>query len=138
MSAHQELIIAWAAGLFDGEGCVSVHYDRGANRFALQLRLSMTDWLTVRRFRRIVACGTLRRQLRAPPRAPSYTWTVCQAHAVVHALDLLRPHLFAKLVDADLARDFLLTRDAPTRYEIFKRLRARKTKPGNRKKGGLA
>jgi two-component system OmpR family response regulator len=35
--------VAWCAGLFDGEGCISVHFEKQPKKFRLQLRLSMGD-----------------------------------------------------------------------------------------------
>jgi hypothetical protein len=46
--------IAWAAGLFEGEG--SIHFPTGA-RVAVRMELTMTDEDVVRRFHKAVKCG---------------------------------------------------------------------------------
>lgn len=49
--------IAWAAGLFEGEGCFT-HAQRG-KYFSLQCELGMTDEDSVREFHRIVKVGNI-------------------------------------------------------------------------------
>lgn len=46
---------AWAAGLFEGEGCITMTGKLKSPR----LKLQMTDFDIVRRFKRIVKCGNL-------------------------------------------------------------------------------
>jgi hypothetical protein len=53
--------VAWAAGLFEGEGCLtSIH--QGEGRINLVMKLGMTDEDVVRKFARIVGCGNVREQ----------------------------------------------------------------------------
>jgi hypothetical protein len=57
----RETRIAWAAGLFEGEGCIA----NGTSRHSVHLQLVMTDEDVVRRFHRIVGVGAV--ALREPP-----------------------------------------------------------------------
>ncbi len=50
---------AWAAGLFEGEGCITVQRQRGRKNHP-RLQLNMTDEDTVRRFHRVVGSGAVR------------------------------------------------------------------------------
>lgn len=80
--------IAWAAGLFEGEGsilCPSGHYQR--------LRLGMTDEDVVRRFQAIAGCGTVRRaQPRAAGWRPLFVWQVSDRGNVSRLLGLWLPY----------------------------------------------
>jgi hypothetical protein len=80
--------IAWAAGLFEGEGsaCIS----SGQPRIAV----SMTDEDVVRRFAEIVDCGNVRRyHYPATKRKPYWQWSAQSATDVLHVLGLLYPYL---------------------------------------------
>ena len=59
--------IAWAAGLFEGEGCIT-HFPRNSRSFDLQVALVMTDEDVVRRFDEIVGRG----KVYGPYHSPSY------------------------------------------------------------------
>lgn len=66
---------AWAAGLFEGEGCFSTGVYKNTRSFKAQL--AMTDRDVVERFHKILGLGLLRFK---PPYQPhhkiQYTWTV--------------------------------------------------------------
>jgi hypothetical protein len=65
--------IAWAAGLFEGEGCFSLQ-SRGNPRATL----SMTDFDVVRRFAEVVGFGTVFDKVppRLPHHKPQLAWRV--------------------------------------------------------------
>lgn len=64
-----EAELAWAAGFFDGEGCVSVRNDRRPGRTPrLQLDIEQTDERPLVRFQAAVGRG---RMTLRPSRAPS-------------------------------------------------------------------
>lgn len=68
---HEWIEWAWAAGLFEGEGCIS--QDRTGTMPLLVL--GMTDEESVRRFARIVRGGSVRYQQRQQTgRKPVWTW----------------------------------------------------------------
>lgn len=62
--------IAWAAGLFEGEGCIHI----GARNAGLMLRTTDHDVLV--KFHRIVECGNIRGPLPVaePHHKPSWDW----------------------------------------------------------------
>lgn len=64
--------IAWAAGLFEGEGSI---VDRG--KFSIELVMHMTDRDVMQRFCSIVGCGNIsRREMPEPTRKDMYEWWV--------------------------------------------------------------
>ena len=79
-----ETHIAWAAGLFEGEGCIS------ANNV---LRLQMTDKDVVERFRDIIGFGKI---YHYPPRDSSrketWTWYLQKRVNVRYVLGKLLPY----------------------------------------------
>lgn len=81
-----EADIAWAAGLFEGEGCIVVYK---APKLGGMLTINMTDLDVLQKFHGIVGSGTLRGPYRAQKvqHKPHYTWTVARwAHVeqIVH------------------------------------------------------
>lgn len=85
---------AWAAGLFEGEGCIHPRKD-GRN---VVLSLKMTDEDVVRRFALWAGCGT---QITArPPATPKGTsrkatwrWQTGRREDVIRLLNLMMPYL---------------------------------------------
>lgn len=78
MTREQE--IAWAAGLFEGEGSMTLHESGGNTWLAIQL--SMVDRDVVERFHQIVGAGTVRIQHRKCERHNTLrTWRVGGADA---------------------------------------------------------
>jgi hypothetical protein len=84
--------LAWAAGLFEGEGCFGT-YRRKAQRIVLA-SLAMTDGDVVRRFVAIVGVGEVHgpRQRREGEQ-PLYEWAVKAAPDVLKVIELLSPWL---------------------------------------------
>lgn len=90
-----ETEIAWAQGLFEGEGCAT--FGRyGATPGAIQPRLAveMADEEIVRRFHEVVGVGRVySKNARQEAHRPTWIW-VATAHAdVLAALDILQPGL---------------------------------------------
>jgi hypothetical protein len=82
--------IAWAAGLFEGEGSMHVRGTLGQRGNAVQLRLGMTDHDVVRRFGAIMGVG--RFQLYAPRSTrekPILVWYLYRASDVARVLESL-------------------------------------------------
>lgn len=68
--------LAWAAGIFEGEGCIYLRPQSG--RGQPQLKVQMNDEDSILRFRRVMGMGNVRR-LHAPSRSrfgPSWVWDV--------------------------------------------------------------
>lgn len=76
---------AWAAGLFEGEGCISDD----------ELRLKMTDEDVVRRFAAVVGLGTIYPPYRSrqPNRRPAWVWVSGRRHDVEVILARFLPYL---------------------------------------------
>lgn len=90
-----EADVAWAAGLFEGEGCLNA-YRRPSGKWSIQLRLGMTDRDVVEQFAAIVGCGSVHRLRVSKAHAhwkPMYQWYVQSGTDVVRVIDLLLPRL---------------------------------------------
>ena len=92
--------VAWAAGLFEGEGSFStVRSTRSHGRVALRASLEMTDEETVRRFAAVVGCGTIHVRDRAPNRKPVWAWQINSINDFDRIVELLRPWLGTRRVE---------------------------------------
>jgi hypothetical protein len=89
--------VAWAAGLFEGEGCISVYQREYGAKIQPQIRLGMTDADVVARFARIVGCGSVTVSHGPKHQAngwkPLHQWVVYEAEKVRTVLNLLMPYL---------------------------------------------
>lgn len=100
-----EAEIAWAAGLFEGEGCFRITTDPDKCRVALMM-LSMTDRDTVQRFRDIVDSGrVLGPTDRGPGRKPIYRVDIAQRADVQRIITSFLPWLGARR--SEKARELL-------------------------------
>jgi hypothetical protein len=85
--------LAWAAGLFEGEGCFNAHR-RSDGQYSVQARLAMTDEDVVRRFAAIVGLGRVYGPIsRQSGRKPTYDWASGDARDVCAVIKLLLPWL---------------------------------------------
>lgn len=91
-----DLEIAWAAGLFEGEG--TIHFKpQGKRGSGCQLRLGMNDKDVVVRFREIIGCGGLyAHKPGTGSTVPCWTWYVYNARKVEAILNVLLPHFGAR------------------------------------------
>ena len=102
--------MAWAAGLFEGEGCIAAH-KRGKRGSGIQLRLGMTDRDAVQRFAAVVGAGTIYKPRRKRPHEKQlHDWALYESAEVVRVLELLLPWFCerrrAKALEAlEIARD---------------------------------
>lgn len=157
-----ETDLAWAAGLFDGEGCVSIGYipaGHGKNTrnssYRLTVKLTMGCKVTVARFGKVIGAGTFHRHQPHSERTnASYSW-VGMARNGHDILKMIRPYLITKAAEADVAIAFCELPDGRTggkggslpmcrkllqrRHDLYlkccklkSRWRFRKTKPGAR------
>ena len=84
---------AWAAGLFEGEGCFNVT-QRPSGKVQVQARLAMTDRDIVERFAQVVGVGTVTDgRKRRPNEKRIYEWYVNEATKVIAVIDMLLPWL---------------------------------------------
>lgn len=110
---------AWAAGLFDGEGCV--HFQKSTNNRPV-LKLAMTHRKTVERFGAVVGVAfklymhsqaTARRSQRHWK--PVYAWYITRIADVKIVLKGLLPYLVTKRREAKRALAALMRRTGPRR-----------------------
>lgn len=66
--------LAWTAGLFEGEGCISIRPTKARNGQAV-LSLMMRDEDSVRRFHRAMGFGTVRWSFPASRKNGIWVWT---------------------------------------------------------------
>lgn len=104
--------IEWAAGLFEGEGCITTGVDNRANgktRHHLRLQLGSTDEDVVRRFHKIVGLGSVGgpyADVRKPQYKPTWRWSASYKQAGL-ALAKMLPYLGERRVAraAELERE---------------------------------
>lgn len=87
MPNSHEYLIAWAAGLFEGEGSFSIC------NHGVRMQLTMNDKDVVEKFAQVVGCGTLCKDCRKFLRAPGWRWQTGQAKEVFRLISLFRPYL---------------------------------------------
>lgn len=81
--------IAWAAGLFEGEGCIT------KNGTAIRLTLGMTDLDVVQRFHRVAGVGAIedKPSMSQWGKKPYWTWAVYRSEHVQALLAAFWPFL---------------------------------------------
>jgi len=102
MPSQRDVDLAWAAGLFEGEGCISVA------DFAprLKLRVVSTDRDVVEKLNVILGYGYvhLANKAREPHHKDAWAWTTARREHVVEILGWLMPHFgdrrYAKAMEA--------------------------------------
>lgn len=105
------LRLSWAAGLFDGDGCVLISKQQLPGRKNLSYRLCLclvqNCYGTVDRFRGILALPHCLIELRRRKQhnRQIYDLRYVGQHAV-KALQLMQPYLFRKSMEAEAALDF--------------------------------
>ena len=100
----RDVDIAWAVGLFEGEGCIGIWKTQKDHVLPLiRLTVAMTDRDVVERFCRIVECGRVspEKTLRQPtksgrPRKPVHVWQISNRADVERLLLAFRPWLGAR------------------------------------------
>lgn len=89
-----EAEIAWAAGLFEGEGCISIKPPHGHGKIpSIRLNVSMTDEDVLVRFREAVGCGGIVRLRRPalPGKKAVYSWDIGSRAEVAKLLEAFLP-----------------------------------------------
>lgn len=122
MTRAQE--IAWAAGLFEGEGTWIVRPRRGNGNPTVVITLQMCDRDVVERFAAIMGCGKVgqadRRHEQNPKHRPIYRWTTAKRQDVLRIARMLQPYLGerrgAKALEVIAAADVPDLRSDRSRY----------------------
>lgn len=129
--------IAWAAGLFDGEGSIGTQQSDPRYRQRVVLRLVMTSRDGVERFHRIFPFSPIKTAPARWHRLPCYVWSCTHIGYVGYVLLMLQSHLTVKRKEAWLAIGYLGIADqtAAQSRKFVELLRAGKSKPGPRRRG---
>lgn len=113
-----EIETAWAAGLFDGEGCISIskvtpsqRNDIRNNSYRLVAKVTMGHRPTVEKFGSIVCSGSFQFHVAQNDRVnASYSWVAMSRKAEV-IVRMLRRYLLTKAEEADIALQFMALPD---------------------------
>ena len=113
----KEAELAWFAGLFDGEGCISlVHRSRPANRQtrSLHIRIGMTNFQTLEKVKEIWGLGTIYLYPRKVSkdgcvRKPLWAWQT-SANIALYILEKTLPYFVTKKAEAEVAIAFQKTK----------------------------
>jgi len=99
---------AWAAGIVDGDGCITITkrtYESGTHNFFPVLKVSVENGRIIRKLREILG-GTVVRRTGKP--LSYHSWVVNGGY-VETVLSKLRPYLIAKKAQADVVASFVKT-----------------------------
>lgn len=93
--------VAWAAGLFEGEGCFTMTDHAGASRRLTQgrIELAMTDEDDVRRFHAVMGFGAVDGPLQRPSRGsrkPYWRWRAWTFETIQATVAMFWPWLGAR------------------------------------------
>lgn len=109
-----ELDLAYAAGFFDGEGCISIHrqsYDeRPYTRpnYTLTVKVGNTNESIIIWFKDNFD-GTICEPTRLPPRSRIWNWNI-SSNKAFEFIKIIYPYLKVKKPQADLAFEFMQNR----------------------------
>lgn len=105
-----DLELAWAAGFFDGEGCIYLRNDKRDSRWQLLLGLAQVDKAPLEDFQRIVGgVGYITKSHRGKGNQRScWTWQAASKNAG-DVVELLLPFLRVKQSQAVAALEFRAT-----------------------------
>ncbi len=85
--------LAWAAGLFEGEGCFSAQKN-SSGRYTSRAQITMSDLDILERFARTVGVGKVHpRKQNNPSHKKLWHWRVTSYEEVQHILSILWNHL---------------------------------------------
>ena len=90
---RRALDIAWAAGLWEGEGCWSISRKPDGSLASVVARLSMTDADVVERFAATVGFGRVRSKATPSGRRPVTEWSTARRESVQGLVRMFRPYL---------------------------------------------
>lgn len=89
-------LIAWAAGIFEGEGCFSLTVNTAKRQRAAVARIVMTDHDIIVRFRDAVQMGRVRGPIQVKTNKPYWAWSVSSFEETQQLICLLWEHLGAR------------------------------------------
>ncbi|MDO8752579.1 MAG: LAGLIDADG family homing endonuclease [Anaerolineales bacterium] len=99
--------LAYAAGLFDGEGSITLTRHRNNRTHSPQVSVTSTDYEVVRWFRERFGGSVVTKQPRKSNHSVSYDWRLTDRRALAF-LELIRPYL---VIERKIRRIDLLLND---------------------------
>lgn len=103
--------LCWAAGVVDGEGCITISRQRGGAggrinvHHRLYLKVTMGHKPTVERLRSILGVGSIQEQ--RSTKGHNTAWSLwIGGNQAADTIRRLRPFLFTKSAEADVALEF--------------------------------
>jgi hypothetical protein len=100
--------VAWAVGIYEGEGCTCIHRDKDGKVKQVTLSVGSTDLDVLLKLQEIWGCGHVRPHKYGPSRVrrkPAYVWRISKKADVKRVLEKMLPHLFERR--AEKAREAL-------------------------------
>jgi len=99
MEFTKEQLIGYAAGLFDGEGCITTGYGKSGSRRGCRVQINMTDLTPLKKFQEAVGVG----QIYGPYESASkkkegkykqfWVWNAQKADEVLKVFEIIGPYL---------------------------------------------
>lgn len=87
----KEVTVAWAAGIFEGEGCISSD-SNGASGIGRRLTVVNTDLDVLEKFYKTVGVGKIEGPFHRSNRKTQWRWRCGKWEEIEHVLNLLMPH----------------------------------------------
>lgn len=110
---RRQVDIAWAAGLFDGEGCICIEPLRPGRKagersvkFRFRIRVNMTTLGPITKLRRVFGYGSICSYERKDGWNPMHTWA-CEGEKAAMAVTLMLPYFALKQKEARLGLKFM-------------------------------
>ena len=97
--------LAWAAGIIDGEGCITLYKSRTntGTAYVMKMTVTNTSMSMLQRLQTLFACGYIGYKCRYSLRhKPCAIWEVTTKNAE-QVLRLIQPYLFVKAEECQLA-----------------------------------
>ena len=82
--------IAYVAGLFEGEGCISIFKRKDSERTEVAIHLEMTDEDVVRHYHTLIGVGNLSKRSRRGRRKPTYIVSIYKKQDVKDFLIIMK------------------------------------------------
>lgn len=126
----RETDIAWAAGLFEGEGCFSFSHSSSRRTKTPRMSLVTTDLDVLEKFAGIMGIGGIHPlKQQEGQRKPQYMWVANRGKDFEYGFELLRGHLGKRRLDRGLeivegyqsqVEEYTQGRPCPTCGETFR------------------
>lgn len=116
-----EIDLAWAAGLFDGEGCIWTRWPTRNNLICMEMR--MTHENTMHRWNNLFPGRFVSASLSGLSKKPQWKWSV-ETNGAKDVLEAIYPYLFTKKEVAGYAIEMIATQNGNSRLMedvVFKR-----------------